>query len=287
MSLSFKKIGIVGAGQMGSGIAQVCATAGAEVILTDLSEAQLGNAKAGIQKSLKKLIEKGKLQANEAEVLGRIQFTTSLNELQGVELAIEAATENLELKQKIFKSLDEILPKRSVLATNTSSISITKLASFTKRPEQVMGVHFMNPVPVMKLVELISGELTSQETQSKVESFVATLQKTTIRSKDYPGFIVNRILMPMINEAAFALFEGVGSVEDIDNGMKLGTHHPMGPLELADFIGLDTCLAIMEVLHEGLGDSKYRPCPILKNYVAAGLTGRKSGRGFYDYGAKA
>lgn len=278
-----KKVAIVGSGQMGSGIAQVLATTGTEVAVYDVSSEQLERAKTVISKSLNKLSEKGKISAKPDEILGRLQFTTSIDQLSASQLAIEAATEKLEVKQKIFEQLDSILPADSIIASNTSSISITKLAAFTRRPDKFMGVHFMNPVPIMKLVELISGTLTSAETVQKMEALVESLGKIKIHSQDYAGFIVNRILMPMINEACYALYEGIGTKEDIDTGMKLGTNHPMGPLELADFIGLDTCLSILEVLHEGLGDPKYRACPILKNHVAAGLLGRKTGRGFYTY----
>ncbi|TVQ78665.1 MAG: 3-hydroxybutyryl-CoA dehydrogenase [Bradymonadales bacterium] len=273
---------------MGSGIAQVCATYGANLKLYDVSAEALEKARASIEKSLGKLAEKGKISASPSEVLSRISLVKDLKDFSEVGLAIEAATENLSLKEKIFSDLDRILDSKSILATNTSSISITRLAAKTIRPEKVVGLHFMNPVPIMKLVELISGQRTSRETLKAVEDLVRSMDKIEIHSKDYPGFIVNRILMPMINEACFALFEGVGTAADIDQGMKLGTNHPMGPLELADFIGLDTCLAIMEVLYQGFGDSKYRACPLLRNLVEAGCLGRKSGRGFYDYsGGKA
>jgi 3-hydroxybutyryl-CoA dehydrogenase len=280
---TFKSIGIVGAGQMGSGIAQVLATYGLSVILHDLNDQVLAKAMGSMERSLVKLIEKGKIREQASVVLGRIKPTSTLEDLSQVELAVEAATENRETKKAIFRRLDGILNPSAILGTNTSSISITELASVTKRPELVVGIHFMNPVPLMKLVEVIRGQITTDSTIERVSTMLALIEKQTIFSKDYAGFIVNRILMPMINEAIFALHESVGTAEDIDKGMKLGTNHPMGPLELADFIGLDTCLSILEVLYDGFKDSKYRPCPLLKNYVMAGLLGRKTGRGFYDY----
>lgn len=283
---TFNSIGVIGAGQMGSGIAQVLAQFGMEVVLQDVNEAGLSKARATIEKSLQKLLEKGKITEQPNIVMGRIQWTTRIEDLQNVELAIEAATENPAIKKEIFKKLDALLKPTAIIGTNTSSISITELASVTKRPEKLIGIHFMNPVPLMKLVEVICGQLTAKETLDRVATLIGLIEKTMVKSQDFPGFIVNRILMPMINEAIYALYENVGAKEDIDLGMKLGTNQPMGPLELADFIGLDTCLSIMNVLYEGLGDSKYRPCPLLKNYVAAGLLGRKSGRGFYEYGAK-
>ncbi len=276
-------IGVIGSGQMGAGIAQVLATYGIQVVLHDLNDSVLSRAKETIEKSLKKLIEKGKVKEDAANVLGRIKFSAQLEDLKDIEVAIEAVSENRELKKTIFIKLDNLLKPSAIIASNTSSISITELASYTKRADRVIGMHFMNPVPLMKLVEVIEGQLTAPETVARVSMLVALLEKTMVTSKDYPGFIINRILMPMINEAAYALFEGIGTRDDIDMGMKLGTHQPMGPLELADFIGLDTCLAIMEVLYQGLGDSKYRPCPLLRNYVSAGLLGRKTGRGFYNY----
>jgi 3-hydroxybutyryl-CoA dehydrogenase len=283
MNSTWQLVGIVGSGQMGSGIAQVLATHSIQVILYDLEDAALLKAKNSIERSLAKLIEKGKISAHSSDILKQIQFTSSFDDLKSADLVIEAATENRETKKNIFKKLDVMLKPSAVLASNTSSISITELAAVTKRPTQFIGIHFMNPVPLMKLVEVIRGQLTSEETLKSVTQLLTKIEKQKVEAKDFPGFIVNRILMPMINEAVFTLYEGVGTVADIDQGMKLGTNQPMGPLELADFIGLDTCLSIMEVLHEGLGDDKYRPCPLLRNYVAAGLLGRKVGRGFYQY----
>jgi 3-hydroxybutyryl-CoA dehydrogenase len=282
-----KKIGILGSGQMGGGIAQTAAQFGYEVLLGDqtLEFAEKGKAKIAAQ--LKKLVEKAKMtEADASKLLGQIRPVGGLQEFSGVDLAIEAVSENPELKFKIFKQLDEVCPKDAILASNTSSISITEIAAKTKRPDQVAGMHFMNPVPVMKLIEGIRGIQTSDATFRAVREVSEKMGKTFVEARDFPGFAVNRILMPMINEAVTALHEGVASVEDIDNAMKLGTNQPMGPLTLADFIGLDTCLAIMEVLHNGLGDSKYRPSPLLKQYVAAGWFGKKTGRGFYRYDAQ-
>jgi 3-hydroxybutyryl-CoA dehydrogenase len=277
-----ERVCVVGAGQMGSGIAQVAAVAGYDVTLVDVSEAQLAKARAGIERSLAKLVEKGTVEAGGAEAaLGRI---APAGEPVAADLAIEAATEDVALKERIFRGLDEAAGPDAVLATNTSSIPITRLAAVTSRPARVVGMHFMNPVPLMPLVELIRGIETSDETAGYVRAAAERMGKTVAEARDYPGFISNRILVPMINEAVYCLMEGVGDRDSIDTVMRLGMNHPMGPLRLADLIGLDTCLAIMEVLHQGLGDSKYRPCPLLRSYVEAGRLGRKSGRGFYDYG---
>jgi 3-hydroxybutyryl-CoA dehydrogenase len=273
---------VVGAGQMGSGIAQVAAVAGYDVTLVDVAPKQLDRARSGIEGSLAKLVEKGRVEPDAAEAaLGRIQ---TAGEPGPADLAIEAATEDVDLKLRIFADLDRAAGDGAVLASNTSSIPITRLAAVTSRPERVVGMHFMNPVPLMPLVELIRGLETSDEAAAAVRAAAERMGKTVAESRDFPGFIANRILLPMINEAVYCLMEGVGDRESIDTVMKLGMSHPLGPLQLADLIGLDTCLAIMEVLHDGLGDSKYRPCPLLRSYVEAGRLGRKSGRGFYEYG---
>lgn len=279
-----KNFAVIGAGQMGAGIAQVAAQTGFQVLLTDVSLDRANAGKAGIEKSLNKLIEKGKIEAPKAkELLSLIKPVGGFADLKEADFIVEAATERVELKFEIFRKLDEVARPGVILATNTSSISITEIAAQTKRPAEVVGMHFMNPVPVMKLVEGIRGLRTSDATFATMRSLAEKMGKTVVEARDFPGFAVNRILMPMINEAVYTLHEGVASVEDIDTAMKLGTNQPMGPLTLADFIGLDTCLAIMNVLHEGLADTKYRPCPLLRQYVAAGLLGRKSGVGFYDY----
>ncbi len=282
--MGIKVVGVVGAGQMGAGIAQVAAQAGLSVIVTDIADAALEKGKTSIASSLARLVKKATLTPEDADAaLARVTFSTSTAEHARADFIVEAASENEALKKKIFADLDKVARPEVILASNTSSISITRLAAATSRPERFIGMHFMNPVPVMKLVELIRGLATSDETWAATKALAEQMGKVTTVSKDYPGFLANRILMPMINEAFTALMEGVGSAEDIDTTMKLGTNQPMGPLTLADFIGLDTCLAIMRVLHDGLGDSKYRPCPLLVQYVDAGWFGKKSGRGVYSY----
>lgn len=282
--MSLQHIGVVGAGQMGSGIAQVFAQAGFQVTLVDTEERFLARGMETIQKSLTRFVQKGTLSLEEKEsTLSRIKTTVELTELSQVELVVEAIIEQMEAKTKLFAQLDQICPEATILASNTSSLPITEIAAVTKRPAQVIGMHFMNPVPVMKLVEIIRGLSTSDEVYETIHQLTEKLGKHPVEVQDFPGFVSNRILMPMINEAIFSVYEGVATPAAVDAVMKLGMNHPMGPLQLADMIGLDTCLYIMETLQEGFGDSKYRPCPLLRKYVKAGWLGRKSGRGFYQY----
>lgn len=279
-----RKAMVIGAGQMGAGIAQVLASASYNVVLYDLDTQALQKGMSKIETSLKKAVQKEKIKEGEMnETLARIQGTTTLSNGNDADIVIEAIVENLEVKKEVFKKLDQIVKREAILASNTSALSITELGAVTKRPEKVIGMHFMNPVPVMKLVEVIRGLSTSEETYQEINSTTESLGKVPVLVNDFPGFVSNRILMPMINEAIYTLYEGIASKEAIDEVMKLGMNHPMGPLQLADFIGLDTCLFIMEVLHEGFGDDKYRPCPLLKQYVKGGYLGHKVKRGFYEY----
>jgi 3-hydroxybutyryl-CoA dehydrogenase len=282
--MTIQTVGVLGAGQMGAGIAQVAAMSGYDVVLTDISQAQLERAKAGMEKSLSKLVAKERISSSDKDgALARVSISTEMSTHSGSDIVIEAVTEHEPLKLQLLTQLDAVLGPDAILASNTSSISITRLAAATSRSERFIGMHFMNPVPIMKLVEVIRGLETSDATYEATRSLAEAMGKTVVVAQDFPGFIVNRVLIPMLNEAVYALYEGVASAEDIDAAMKLGTNQPMGPLTLADFIGLDTVLAIAEVLHDGLGDSKYRPCPLLRQYVDAGRLGRKVGRGFFDY----
>ncbi|MED4224093.1 3-hydroxybutyryl-CoA dehydrogenase [Neobacillus cucumis] len=282
--MNVSKVMVIGAGQMGSGIAQVCAQAGYNVIVNDIQPEFVDRGLKIIQKNLTRNVDKGRMtEEQKQKVLAKLTSSTDLNDAKDVDLVIEAAVENMEIKTNIFAKLDKIAPAHTILASNTSSLPITEIAAATKRPEKVIGMHFMNPVPVMKLVEIIRGLATADEVYQVIEDMTKTLGKVPVEVNDFPGFVSNRILMPMINEAIYTLYEGVATKEAIDEVMKLGMNHPMGPLTLADFIGLDTCLYIMETLHQGFGDDKYRPCPLLRKYVKAGWLGKKTGRGFYIY----
>ena len=284
MATDIRTVGIVGTGQMGSGIGQVAAQADMAVVLYDVNQEIVDRALGNIQRGLVRLTDRGKLSPDERDaILGRLRGTAVLEDLSGADVIIEAAPEDSAIKEDIFRKLDHIARPEVILASNTSSISLTQLGAVTSRPEKVIGMHFMNPPVVMQLVEIVRGLATADETYTTIDGLAKKMGKTTIQAKDYAGFVVNRILLPMINEAIYALYEGVGGVEDIDQGMKLGTNQPMGPLALADLIGLDTCLAVLERLHHGLGDDKYRPCPLLRNYVAAHYLGKKTGKGFYEY----
>lgn len=282
--MAIQNVMVIGAGQMGAGIAQVCASAGFTVKLNDISEESLKKGLAGIEKNLDRSVKKERIsEEDKNNTLKNLSTTTSLKDAHDCDLVIEAVVENMDVKEKVFKQLDEITPAHAILASNTSSLPITEIGAVTNRPNQVIGMHFMNPVPVMKLVEIIRGLATTDEVYQAIEDMTKKLGKTPVEVEDFPGFVSNRILMPMINEAIYTVYEGVATPEAVDDVMKLGMNHPMGPLTLADFIGLDTCLYIMEVLHEGFGDSKYRPCPLLRKYVKAGWLGKKTGRGFYSY----